>query len=124
MGRKNEGGKLMVYGEAKRKLEKSARLYLEMRGFLIKEQNWGSGKNKIDLIAFKAGLIHFIEVNYIKDTLSDTSVDVLTESRLKQIKDAIDAWMSENRYTGQYVFSTLQLSGQEMAVVSFNESIL
>lgn len=110
--------------EMRRRIEKAARLYLDMRGFKVHEQNWGLGRNKIDVIASKDRLIHFIEIVYIADPLSGESIEVLTESKLNKIQSAAEAWIFENKYPGGFVYSSLQLTGPEMSVVSFNESVL
>jgi Holliday junction resolvase-like predicted endonuclease len=45
--------------EIGRKAEAAARVYLEMRGFKIIEQNWRRPRAEIDIIAQKDGVVHY-----------------------------------------------------------------
>ena len=59
MAKHNDTGKLG---------EKHARDYLDGQGYEILDTNWRSGHKEVDIIAFKDGVIVFIEVKTRTDT--------------------------------------------------------
>jgi Holliday junction resolvase-like predicted endonuclease len=95
------------------KFEKIARLYLDMRGFKILEQNWSQGKNKIDVIAEKSHELHFIN---LKSLDLDQHLDI---SENKAIENAVEAYVLENKYSGKINTSTLIIDPKTFIVVSF-----
>ncbi len=108
--------------EIKRKTEKAATVYLEMRGFKIIEKNWSRAKSKIHIIAQKDQLMHFIEIKY-QDSSSSQSIETITESKLKQMHLASYVWLGESKWSGEYMFSTIELTGPSFTVVAFNENV-
>jgi putative endonuclease len=110
-----------MLSELRRKVERSARLYLEMRGYKILEQNWGRGQYKIDIIALKGNKIHFIDVNYNKNMNEQSSIETLTESKLKQMRSAIEVWSVEAKFKGPYAYEAIDIIGPDFTVIGFNE---
>jgi Holliday junction resolvase-like predicted endonuclease len=115
---------LPMSSEIRKKAKKSARTYLEMRGFIVLELNWSLSRSKIDLIAQKTGLIYFISINYQADEASDLPVDPLTRAKLDQLNRNAEAWTSESKYTGKYVFASIELAGPNFSVIGFNEDLI
>lgn len=107
--------------EIKRKAITAARLYLEMRGYQIHEQNWGMSRHKIDLITVKNNIINFVEIKYRLDETSNINVEMVTESKLKSIKAATNSWLTETKYSGKYIYSSIELMGPSFSVISFDE---
>jgi Holliday junction resolvase-like predicted endonuclease len=108
----------------KRKAIKAATLYLDMRGFEIYEANWGQGRYKIDIVASYKSKIYFIEVLYYKDLASSDQINLLTKEYTAKLKAAAEAWRDEAKYQGNYVFSRLELSGQDYSVIGFSDNYI
>jgi Holliday junction resolvase-like predicted endonuclease len=114
----------MINQMHKRKAIRAARLYLEMRGFKLLEQNWGLGKHKFDLIASKKELISFIDIDYSFDILDLSNNSLLTEGETNRIKNAIEAWTDQNKFVGKLSYSRLELGGPDFSILNFNENIV
>ena len=113
---------LMNTTEIGRKAEVAARVYLEMRGFKIIEQNWRLPRFEIDIVATKDNVIQFVEVKYrIKDD-QGSGYDAITVTKLKQMKRAAWAWVDENKYHGEYILSAIEVAGKNFTVLSFIEN--
>jgi Holliday junction resolvase-like predicted endonuclease len=110
--------------ELKRKSDRAARVYLEMRGFKVLEQNWGLSRNKIDLIASKDKTVYFIEIKIHDNFQKDLKLDINTSSKLNKIRQAGESWMDDSKWPGKYVFSTLELAEESLTVISFNDSLV
>jgi Holliday junction resolvase-like predicted endonuclease len=114
----------MMSPSLKRKAEKEARLYLEMRGYEILELNWGLSRNKIDVITLYKSKINFVEVDYIKDLNDSDQVNLLTQAHSDRLRSAAEAWLDETKYSGDYTFSRIELTGPNFSVLSFNEVLI
>jgi putative endonuclease len=108
--------------ETGRKAEKAARLYLEMRGFKIIEQNWRLPRYEIDIVAEKDGVVHFVEVKYRFKDEQGGGLDAITPTKLKQMRRAAWAWVDESSWRGEYVLSAVEIAGPTFAVLSFIEN--
>jgi Holliday junction resolvase-like predicted endonuclease len=112
----------MTTAGSQRKAIRAARLYLEMRGFKLIEQGWGSGRHKIDIIAAKNNQVHFIEVNYQGDN-SLRPIELMTQSRHSKMRAAAEAWQTDTKYNGVGVLSSIDMVGPNFAVIGFSENL-
>jgi putative endonuclease len=106
-----------------RKAETAAKVYLEMRGFKIIEQNWRRPRCEIDIIAQKDGVIHFIEVKYRSKDEQGSGLDAITPTKLKQMRRAAWAWVDESKWRGEYVLSAIELAGANFTILGFIENV-
>jgi putative endonuclease len=106
-----------------RKAESAAKVYLEMRGYEIVEQNWRRPRCEIDIIARKNGVIHFIEVKYRFNDEQGGGLEAITSTKLKQMQRASWVWVDEYKWRGEYVLSAVELAGADFAVISFVENV-
>ena len=106
------------------KAEVAAKVYLEMRGFKILEQNWRRPRCEIDIIADKKGVKHFVEVKYRYDDQQGGGLEAITPSKLRQMRRGAEMWVEENEYNGEYVLSAIEIAGRDFAVMSFIENVL
>ena len=106
-----------------RRAEKAAKVYLEMRGYEIIEQNWRRPRCEIDIIARKDGIIHFVEVKYRFNDGQGGGLEAITAAKLKQMRRAAWAWVDEYKWKGEYVLSAVELSGADFAVIGFVENV-
>ena len=106
-----------------RKAEAAARVYLEMRGYKIIEQNWRLPSHEIDIIASKDGVTHFVEVRYRARDDQGSGFDSITASKVKKMQRAAWAWVDENKYKGEYVLSAVEVSGKNFTILGFIDNL-
>ena len=109
--------------ETGRKAEVAARVYLEMRGFKIIEQNWRRPRCEIDIVASKDGVLHFIEVKYRRNDDQGGGLEAITASKLKQMQRSAWFYVDETKWHGDYVLSAVEMAGPNFAVISFVENV-
>lgn len=109
--------------ETGRKAEAAARVYLEMRGFKIIEQNWRRPRCEIDIVAEKDGVIHFVEVKYRFKDGQGSGLDAITPTKLKQMQRAAWTWVDETKWHGQYMLSAVEIAGPGFAILGFIENV-
>lgn len=109
--------------ETGRKAEAAARVYLEMRGFKILEQNWRRPQAEVDIIATKDGAVHFIEVRYRRDSAQGGGLESITPAKLRRMRRGALSWVAETKYRGEYVLSAIEIGGPTFAVMGFIENI-
>ncbi len=92
--------------------------YLKNRGFAIIERNYWRKWGELDIVASKDNIVHFIEVKAVSyETKHDLERSVLRETwrpeeqvhqfKLHQIAKAIETWVSENNYQGDWVIDVV-----------------
>lgn len=104
-----------------RQAEAAARVYLEMRGFRILEQNWRRPRAEIDIVAEKDAVLHFVEVKYRRNDDQGGGFEAITSSKLKQMQRAAWLYVDEVKWRGEYVLSAIELAGPNFAVIGFVE---
>jgi putative endonuclease len=113
----------MTTTETGRKAEVAAKVYLEMRGYEIIEQNWRRPRCEIDIIVRKDGVIHFVEVKYRFKDDQGSGLDAITPSKLKQMQRAVWTWVDESKWHGEYVLSAVEIAGANFSVIGFIENV-
>lgn len=106
-----------------RKAEAAARVYLEMRGFKIIEQNWRRPRCEVDIVASKDGVIHFVEVKYRFADGQGSGLDAITATKLRQMQRAAWTWVAESKWRGEYVLSAVEVTGPDFTILSFVENV-
>lgn len=110
--------------ELQRRALTAGRMYLEMRGYTILEQNYRRPRVAIDIIAQKADAVYFIECCYYRD--DDMSRDesiAYVSGRLKSYALGAISWMEEMRWQDAYRFSSLEITGKDFHIMSFVDNI-
>ncbi|MDB5164512.1 MAG: putative Ribonuclease [Candidatus Saccharibacteria bacterium] len=107
-----------------RKAEVAARVYLEMRGYKIIEQNFRRSRCEIDIVAQKDDVIHFVEVKYRKDYGQGGGLEAITASKLRQMRYGAAVWVEEYKWNGEYVLSAVEIAGEEFSVMAFIENVI
>jgi putative endonuclease len=110
--------------ESGRKAEAAARVYLEMRGFKILEQNFRRPRCEIDIIAKKDDVVHFVEVKYRADYQQGGGLEAITPTKLRQMRRGAEIWVEETKWHGEYMLSAVEIAGREYSVMSFVEDVL
>ncbi len=100
--------------------ERVAADYLRRQGYKILALNWRRPRAEIDIVAQKKhGPITFVEVKYRLTTEQGGGLDYITEPKLRQMHFAAELWVSEHRYTGEFVLAALELAGPDFSVTQF-----
>jgi putative endonuclease len=110
--------------ETGRKAEVAARLYLEMRGYKLLEQNWRRPYAEVDLIVRKDDVLHFVEVKYRKTDEQGSGLDAITPEKLRKMKRGAESYVEETKWPGEYVLSAIELAGPTFAVMNFVDNVL
>jgi Holliday junction resolvase-like predicted endonuclease len=110
--------------EKKRKAYASARLYLEMRGFTIIEQNFRRPRSLIDIIAKKDEVVFFVVVDYKpNDELLKADSTNPSSDLIKQLKSGALSWVEETKWGGKYMFSRVEIAGDSFTVMGFIDNL-
>jgi putative endonuclease len=107
-----------------RKAEIAARVYLEMRGYTILEQNWRRPYAEVDIIARKDDTLHFVEVKYRRNDDQGSGLDAITPTKLKRMVRGADSYVQETKWPSGYVLSAIELAGPNFAVLNFVDQVL
>lgn len=102
--------------------EIAAKVYLEMRGYKIIEQNWRRPRAEIDIVAKKDGRLYFVEVKYRHGNEQGSGFDAITSTKLKQMQKAAWLYVDEEKWRGEYSLAAIELTGQDFTVMSFIEN--
>lgn len=108
--------------ETGRKAESAASAYLEMRGFEIMERNFRRPRCEIDIIATKAGVVHFVEVKYRRNDDQGSGFDAVTSAKLRQMARGAYIWVDETKWRGEFVLSAIEVSGPDFIIMGFIEN--
>lgn len=103
--------------------ELAARQYLEMRGFIILEQNWRRPHCEVDLIVRKGSTVQFVEVKYRASDAQGGGFEAITASKLQRMRRAAETWVTETKWQGDYMLSAIELAGADFTVVGFVEDV-
>ena len=106
-----------------RKAEVAARMYLEMRGYKILEQNFRRPRLEIDIVASKDDVIYFVEVKYRHNDDQGGGFEAITASKLKQMGYAANSWIEEYKWGGPYQLAAVELAGNDFTVVGFIDNV-
>ena len=106
------------------KAEEAAKVYLEMRGYKIVEQNYRRSRCEIDIVAQKDEVMYFVEVKYRKNDSQGTGLEYVTGTKLRQMQFAAETWVEEYKWHGQYQLSAIEIAGRDFVVLSFIENVL
>lgn len=107
-----------------RQAEAAARVYLEMRGYEIVEQNYRRANCEIDIVARKGGHIYFVEVKYRKTDGQGGGLEAITASKLKQMTRAAYTWVDEYKWHGAYQLAAVELAGENFTVMGFIDNVI
>ena len=118
--------------------EKLAQKYLVEQGFTIIETNYLKKWGEIDIVAKKGEFIHFIEVKTVsyetKQRLERAVIsgawrpeEQVTDRKLHQIEKAVQTWLSEHKYKGEFAIDVLAVRivpHETYATMNFIENVV
>lgn len=106
------------------KAEAAARVYLEMRGYHILEQNYRRARCEIDIVAKKDNCIYFVEVKYRATDKQGGGLEYITPTKLKQMHYAAETWVEESKWSGAYQLAAIEIAGPEFTIMNFIDNVL
>jgi uncharacterized protein (TIGR00252 family) len=109
--------------ETGHKAELAARVYLEMRGFAVLEQNWRRPHCEVDIIARKDGVVHFVEVKYRFNDDQGGGLEAITPTKLRRMRRAAETWVEETEWRGEHVLSAIEVAGRDFTIIGFIEDV-
>lgn len=107
-----------------RKAESAAKVYLEMRGYQILEQNYRRPRCEIDIVAKKDSVIYFVEVKYRRSDAQGGGFDYVTGTKLRQMRFAAETWVEDCKWRGDWRLSAIEIGGSDFAVMGFVDEIV
>ncbi|HVX23819.1 MAG TPA: YraN family protein [Candidatus Saccharimonadales bacterium] len=102
-----------------RKAEQAAKVYLEMRGYKIIEQNWRRPQAEVDIIARKGDVVYFVEVKYRASHDQGGGLEAITPTKLRHMQRAAEMWVEEEKYPGEHSLAAIELAGPTYTIMSF-----
>ena len=102
--------------------EKVAAELLLVHGYEIIELNWRTPVCEIDIVAKRNKTIYFVEVKYRSNNHQGTGLDYITSKKLKQMEFSAQCWVQEEKWTGDYRLSAIEVSN-DFKVTDFIEDI-
>ncbi len=103
--------------------EAKAADWLKEQGFKLIEKNWQTRFCEIDVIVRKKQTIYFVEVKYRRTSEQGGGLDYITPKKLNQMEFAAKHWVATNQWGGDFVLSALEVSGKNLEVTDFIESL-
>ena len=76
--------------------EAIATAWLLQQGYQLLERNWRFGRAEVDIIASKAGVLHFIEVKMRTTTGFGLPEHKVNATKLRNLKKAAEAYLHTN----------------------------
>lgn len=98
------------HNETGRAGEQLATQWLTTQGFRVIENNWRCGKLEIDIIAFKEGILHFIEVKTRSSLQFGHPETLVTRRKMMHFINAGTAYISLRRQFKKVRFDILSVS--------------
>ena len=87
--------------------------YLEQQGYSILERGWRSGHKDIDLIAFKQGILAFVEVKTRKNNAYIQPKQAVDRHKIKLLMTAANRYICNNNIDAEIRFDIVAITGTD-----------
>ena len=87
--------------------------YLEQQGYSILERGWRSGHKDIDLIAFKQGILAFVEVKTRKNNAYIQPQQAVDRHKIKLLMTAANRYICNNNIDAEIRFDIVAIIGTD-----------
>ena len=98
------------------KAEEAVAEYLKQNGYKVLDKNWKTPKCEIDIVAKKDKCIYFVEVKYRSKSGQGDGFEYITSAKQRQMSYAAEIWVSQNKWSGEYVLSGASVSGPDFGI--------
>lgn len=99
--------------------EKLAAGWLAERGHQILHYNWRHGKDELDLITTKNGLLHFIEVKYRSSDYHGHPEEAVNKKKIKTLLRCIEAFLYLHPQYDDFRLDILSITEKEGKEVQY-----
>jgi len=89
--------------------EALARRHLEEQGYAIVATNWRRGHDEVDIIAYREGLIVFVEVKTRSTTDHGNPEEFVTRAKQRAYIRMADAYVQQHRRTEEVRFDIISV---------------
>ncbi len=114
----------MATTDVGRSAETVASDYLKSAGFKIVARNWRNRWCELDIVATKAGVIHFVEVKYRSNLDFGSGFEYITADKLERLARATSAYVASRRIKRSYQIDVVAVSGSiDQPVVELLENV-
>ena len=87
--------------------------YLEQQGYSILERGWRSGHKDIDFIAFKQGILAFVEVKTRKNNAYIQPQQAVDRHKIKLLMTAANRYICNNNIDAEIRFDIVAITGTD-----------
>jgi len=77
--------------------EEKAVTYLKTKGYKIIETNFSCKLGEVDIIAFRKGVLHFVEVKTRRTNAYGSPAESVTKQKLRHITKTIEFYLLKNK---------------------------
>jgi putative endonuclease len=92
--------------------EDLAARHLERRGWTVIARNYRAGRHEIDLIAYRGGIVAFVEVKARKGERFGNPLEAITAAKRDSVQRVADRWVrSHGREYLTYRFDAIGVAG-------------
>jgi Holliday junction resolvase-like predicted endonuclease len=110
--------------EQKRKAIQAARLYLEMRGYRVLEQNFRRPGAQVPIVADKDNCLFFVDVAYFaSDEQLAADSSHLSADQVRQLKRGAVSWIEETKWQDTYQFAMVEVAGSGFIIMGFIDKL-
>jgi len=102
--------KLAVHNDIGREGEQIAKRYLEDNEYEILDENWVYGKAEVDLIAYKNGIIIFVEVKTRSSIAFGQPEDFVQKAKQKQMELASTEYIEIMNHQNEIRFDIIAIT--------------
>lgn len=83
--------------------------YLQAQGFEIRQRNWRAGHKEVDLIAVKAGFLHFVEVRALSENALMTPSETIRRRKQLRLMAAARVYMAREAVSLEAQFDVIAI---------------
>ena len=94
-----------------RTAESHAAHYLETKGYRILDRNWRNRWCELDIVAERAGVLHFVEVKYRASTAYGLPAEYVRHDKISRLMRAALAYNQAHRHFGAYQIDIISVTG-------------
>jgi putative endonuclease len=98
--------------EVGRRAEQQAADFLAAAGFAVVDRNWRNRWCELDIVARRAGVVHFVEVKYRSDTRYGYAAEYISRDKSARLVRAALAWNQAHGYDGPYQIDVIAVEGR------------
>lgn len=107
--------------------ERTAAQWLRRAGYELCDINWRQGRYELDIVARRAGVLHFVEVKTRRAGSLTTPEEALTPQKCRALQHAADQYLAAHRFEGwdvQYDLAAVDVLPDGTMQVRFIENVL